>query len=247
MRKTSLPPRLARFGRDEDGYITTEAMIVLPVLLWLLGAVWVWFDVSREQSIDQKVNYTIGDMISRETDPIDDAYIDNTYRLALEMIGKPASKVDLRITVVQFLSNRNGGNARYEVVWSEARGAFQPLSGTIDPEVMPLPLMARNDEVILVQTWSDHEPVFKAGLSPFDIRTYSFTRPRFAPQILFEGADGTSGSNQNNGWGNGDQDAPGNSLCNNNAENYDEGQSSQSCQDNVDGGANVEPGNSGGA
>lgn len=36
--------------------------------------------------------------------------------------------------------------------------------------------------------------------------------------------------NQNNGWGNGDQDAPGNSLCHNNAENYDEGQASAACE-----------------
>ncbi|MGY3437420.1 MULTISPECIES: pilus assembly protein TadG-related protein [unclassified Marinovum] len=33
----------------------------------------------------------------------------------------------------------------------------------------------------------------------------------------------------NNGWGNGDQDAPGNSLCNNNAENAEEGAADPSC------------------
>lgn len=37
--------------------------------------------------------------------------------------------------------------------------------------------------------------------------------------------------NENNGWGNGDQDAPGNSLCNNNAENADEGAADPSCSD----------------
>nr|WP_281252899.1 pilus assembly protein TadG-related protein [Maliponia aquimaris] len=37
--------------------------------------------------------------------------------------------------------------------------------------------------------------------------------------------------NQNNGWGNGDQDAPGYSLCNNNAENHDEGLADPSCSD----------------
>ncbi|KUF09253.1 TadE/TadG family type IV pilus assembly protein [Pseudoponticoccus marisrubri] len=37
--------------------------------------------------------------------------------------------------------------------------------------------------------------------------------------------------NENNGWGNGDQDAPGGSLCNNNAENADEGASDPSCSD----------------
>ncbi|WP_323770430.1 Tad domain-containing protein [Antarctobacter sp.] len=35
----------------------------------------------------------------------------------------------------------------------------------------------------------------------------------------------------NNGWGNGDQDAPGGSLCNNNAENYEAGQADPSCTD----------------
>lgn len=40
--------------------------------------------------------------------------------------------------------------------------------------------------------------------------------------------------NQNNGWGNGDQDAPGYSLCNNNAENYDEGLADPSCSDDSD-------------
>ncbi|WHZ36365.1 TadE/TadG family type IV pilus assembly protein [Sagittula sp. MA-2] len=35
----------------------------------------------------------------------------------------------------------------------------------------------------------------------------------------------------NNGWGNGDQDAPGGSLCNNNAENADEGAADPSCTD----------------
>ncbi|SMX47561.1 TadE/TadG family type IV pilus assembly protein [Maliponia aquimaris] len=41
----------------------------------------------------------------------------------------------------------------------------------------------------------------------------------------------------NNGWGNGDQDAPGNSLCNNNAENYDEGLADPSCADGTNGAA----------
>lgn len=37
----------------------------------------------------------------------------------------------------------------------------------------------------------------------------------------------------NNGYGNGDQDAPGNSLCNNNAENADEGAAAAECQDDT--------------
>jgi hypothetical protein len=39
--------------------------------------------------------------------------------------------------------------------------------------------------------------------------------------------------NENNGWGNGDQDAPGGSLCNNNAENADEGDADPSCSEDT--------------
>lgn len=38
---------------------------------------------------------------------------------------------------------------------------------------------------------------------------------------------------ENNGWGNGDQDAPGNSLCNNNAENADEGAADPNCAEGL--------------
>ncbi|WP_417523746.1 pilus assembly protein TadG-related protein [Marinovum sp.] len=38
---------------------------------------------------------------------------------------------------------------------------------------------------------------------------------------------------ENNGWGNGDQDAPGNSLCNNNAENAEEGAADPNCAEGL--------------
>ncbi len=76
-----LTSRLRRFRDDTQGYITVEAMIILPVLLWLFGASWVYFDVMRQQTVNQKGNYTIGDMISRETDAVTDAYIDNSRYL----------------------------------------------------------------------------------------------------------------------------------------------------------------------
>lgn len=90
-------------------------------------------------------------------------------------------------------------------------------------------------QVIMVETAEDYNPVFNVGLDALQIKTYSFTSPRYAPQVLFAGvSNGNSNSNANNGFGNGDQDAPGGSLCNNNAENATE------CS-NEDGNNNVEP------
>ncbi|SEL45727.1 hypothetical protein SAMN05444413_10993 [Roseivivax marinus] len=238
--KNWINTRLARFHRGEDGSINIEVMLALPFILWLMGAFWVWHDVTRQSNQEQRINYTVGDMISRETDPLDDAYIDATYELVLAMLDSEPAKTDMRISVVKQTKSWPNQEMNYQVVWSESRGARAPIDGNVTNKADMLPVMARNDQVILVETWTDYTPAFEAGLDAFEITSYSFTRPRFAPQVLFD-AGSNSNSNQNNGWGNGDQDAPGNSLCNNNAENYDEGQASDECAANVDGGENVEP------
>ncbi len=237
-----LKPRLRRFTYREDGDVSLESIIVLPILLFLFAAVWVWHDVSHEETLEDKINYTIGDIISRETDPVDNDYIDATYDLLLAMLDSTAARSDMRITVVRQTRNVDQNNLDYEVVWSEARGARPAHQGKLNHMADRLPVMARNDQVIVVETWRDYTPDFEAGLDAYEIASYSFTRPRFAPQVLFEGG---SGSNQNNGWGNGDQDAPGNSLCNNNAENIDEALNALECLANIDGSQNIEPSNNG--
>ncbi|KMK66334.1 TadE/TadG family type IV pilus assembly protein [Puniceibacterium sp. IMCC21224] len=216
-----LKARLRRFSDDTDGYITVEAMIVLPVLLWLFGASWVYFDAFRQQGVNQKANYTIGDMISRETDPLDDEYIDNTRDLLYLLNKSQGNESDLRITIVRY----DGGSDGYDVVWSEARGNYGPLDDADMRDYADrLPVMAHNDQVILVETWDDYHSAMQVGLDDFEIKTYSFTRPRFAPQVMYVGDSG------NNSWGGGDPDG---SFC-------DTSHAVTTCS-NEDGSNNIEP------
>lgn len=211
-----------RFGRDERGNISVEAMIVFPTLLVLFAVSWVFFDVMRQQSVNQKANYTIGDILSRETEMLDETYIDNAHNLLFHLTKAQGTDADLRVSVVQYNENGGGNNGTYEMVWSKARGDWSPLTdGDIATYQPRLPILAPGDQTILVETRDLYVPTFTPiGLETFDITTYSFTRPRFAPQLIFVGInDGSDKRWQNNGWGNGDQDAPGGSLCNNNAEN----------------------------
>ena len=234
MNTTTIKALLRKFRRDNEGYVTIEVMFMLPVLFVLFGAAWVYFDVFRQQSVNQKANYAIGDMLSRETEEIDDTFIDNSFKLfgvltknvtePDELTGRYSA--DLRITVVEY----NANSRKYSVVWSAARGEYEELTGNeADNYANRLPVMANNGQVIMVEASEDYYPVFNVGLDPLELKTYSFTHPRYAPQVLFAGAQG-----ENNGWGNGDQDAPGESLCNNNAENATD------CS-NEDGSNNIEP------
>lgn len=202
---------VSRFTRDEKGDISLEAVIVFPALLVIFAASWVYFDVMRQQTINQKANYTIGDIISRETEVLDDAYIDNARNLLFHLAQAEGDDVDLRVSVVQYVVGATSGSGSYQMVWSTAVGDWGPLTqGDMSRYTPRLPIMSGGDQTIVVETRDWYEPTLHlAGLDAFDISTYSFTRPRFAPQVIFEGVnDGSGRTWQSNGWGNGDNDAP---------------------------------------
>lgn len=190
--------RLRNFVRNTDGNTSVEAVIVFPALAVIFAASWVYFDVMRQQSISQKANYTIGDMISRETDALDDAYIDNARRLLFHLTKSNGADVDLRVTVIQYDEDDDS----HSVIWAESRGDWAAESTEYMADHYDrLPLMADADQLILIETRDAYVPTFNvSGIGPFDIQTYSFTRPRFASQIVFEGVnDGTGADGSNSG------------------------------------------------
>lgn len=180
--------RLRLFANDTRGYVTLEAIIVLPVMLWLFGVGWVYFDVFRQQSVNQKTNYVISDMISRETNTLDSVYIDNAYNLLKVMTRDSGFESDLRVTVVQFDADQD----RWTPVWSQMRSATGTQTAPDELDYAErLPVAVDGEQLIVVETWDDYDPIFDVGLNRFDIKTYSFTRPRYTPQVAFGGASGT--------------------------------------------------------
>ena len=171
--------RLRFFREDTRGYVNLEAIIIIPALLWIFGAGWVYFDAMRQQSVNQKANYTISDMLSRETNAITGDYLVNTHRLMTKLTKSDPDDTGIRTTVVQF----DGSN--WSVMWSRSEGAAAPLTNTdLADYVSRLPTAAVADQLILLETWDRYVPVVNVGLGSFDIRSYSFTRARFTPQIV---------------------------------------------------------------
>ncbi|MGP6087475.1 TadE/TadG family type IV pilus assembly protein [Antarctobacter jejuensis] len=172
------------FARDTRGFVNVEAVIVFPALLFLFGVGWTYFDAFRQQAVNQKANYVISDMISRETEPLDGTYITNARSLLRTLTKTSMQESDIRITAVRY--DADLGN--WTLKWSEARGDYPALNeadlGTYQDR---LPGGVSGEELVIVETWDQFVPIFKVGLDTFDIRTYSFTRPRYAPQLVFSG------------------------------------------------------------
>ncbi|SIS60343.1 hypothetical protein SAMN05421759_101710 [Roseivivax lentus] len=175
--KWFLQTRLAAFATDTRGYVNTEAVIVLPILLGLFGVGWVYFDAFRQQNVNQKANYAISDILSRQTDYIDAGFIDSTFRLFQTLTLSNGSDGALRVSLVEY----DGETGNWDVVWSQTRSGGASL-GTEGPDAFEsrLPPVVDGDQLFVVETVDRYTPVLQVGLNGFDITTISFTRPRYA-------------------------------------------------------------------
>ena len=170
------------FRDDARGSVSVEFALIMPFLFWAFGASYVYFDGYRQSSVNLKAAFTIGDMISRETDPLNDAYMDSMYNL-LNLMTRTPSDTTLRVTVVRW----DEDDDRYYFDWSQTRGAVLPMT---DADVIQmadkLPVMPDNERVILVETSNSFVPLFNIGMDTLSLDNFVFTRPRFAPQVLWE-------------------------------------------------------------
>ena len=179
----------AEFLRREDGSVAIETVILLPMLFWAYLSMFSIFDAFRQYSINQKAAFTISDMISRETLPIDNAYLDGAQDL-LDYMTRSRGDVSLRVSVVTFDANRD----IYKRDWSQTRGTAQPLTNNdVRDWHGKLPVLAHNDRLVLVETWTDYDPPFNTGLEDRVIRNFVFTRPRYAPRVLWDPGNAAAG------------------------------------------------------
>jgi len=183
MRLSTLKARLRRanFLRDEDGVIAVETMIVLPLMFWCFLALFSILSTYRSYMLNQTAAYTISDAISRETLPIDGAYLDGVHSM-FEYLSHSEGQSSLRVTQVSF----DAGSNRYRTDWSQVRGDATPLSsGDVRNWHSKLPVMPDKERLVLVETWSDYEPPFRTGLEKQEITSFTFTRPRYAPRVCW--------------------------------------------------------------
>ena len=173
---------LGQFRDDREGSVTVEVVVLLPLLFWAFCGLYSFFDVFRQNSISQKAAYTVSDMLSRETTPVTDDYLDSMQQL-LGFLTRSTEDRQIRVTVVRW----DEDSSEHSVEWSQTRGGVEALDGdTVNGWTDRLPVMVDEERLILVETWVHYTPPFNIGLGDQVLRTFVFTRPRFAPQVLFQ-------------------------------------------------------------
>lgn len=175
--------RMKSFATREDGSIAVETVIIIPILFWGYLTLFSIFDAYRQYAIGQKVAYTVGDIISRETTPIDNSYMDGMRHVVEYMTAaQDVADVALRVTSVRYDEENN----EYERDWSEKRGWVPALDDNAVSDLADrLPVMPDNERVMIVETFVKYDPPFDTGLTNKTITNFVFTRPRYAPQVLY--------------------------------------------------------------
>jgi len=181
----------SRFAAREDASLSVEAVLVLPLLLWAFLAIFVFFDAYRVKNLALKANYAISDLLSRETSVIDMDYIRGSERL-YEYLTRVQTDAWLRVTVVHCTADCGESSRTLERDWSRATNEMAALS---NEDVMELyepivPWIPQGERIIVVETSLYYEPPFSKAITGLGARALTdivMTRPRFAPQLCFEG------------------------------------------------------------
>lgn len=194
--------RITRNLRDERGSFSVEAILMFPLLVWAFMAMYVFYEGLRESNINLKATYTIGDLLSRETDVINQNYL-NGMNGVYAWLSRSAMPVSMRVTVVRY----DATNDTHVMVWS--RGVDEPdltQEEVTNRVANHIPIMADADTVIVVETWTTYDPVMDIGLSDTDIYNLVVTAPRFSKQLLFEGVGDGTGTGHDDGLDDGVED-----------------------------------------
>lgn len=177
--------RLVGLWDRQEGSVSVETVIVLPVIAWALTASFTFTEAFRYQTTLQKSVYTASDLISRASGTIlTPNYLDGIQGF-MQRMNDTDQPVAMRMTLVGWDSDEE----EFRVVWSYAAtgAALTPLNDTtLNTNYRDrIPSIAEGETLLLTEGSLLYEPVFRVGLQPLTFSEIALTRPRFSAGLTF--------------------------------------------------------------
>jgi hypothetical protein len=200
----NLTHRFRSFLHDESGLILVETLIMLPLLIWALVAIFIYWDVFRSINTTQKASYALADLLSRQKTEISLNYA-NGLQEVLDFLAPGGQTMRLRITSFECI-NPTGNNTcstaagSYRLLFSYSPGSpvngVLPLTETDIQAWKPrIPILAHKDSVFVVETTVDFKARLQTvllgmliGIEDQTFGEFIVTRPRHA-RLCLEGTN----------------------------------------------------------
>lgn len=176
--------RLRIFGDDQKGSMPAEGVMAATFLIWWYIASFQFFDAYRQKNVNLKAAYTIADMLSRQTDPVGPRYVGGLNKV-FDYLTYSRKPTEVRVSSVYW----DDSLKQYRVLWSYSSGT-RPIQtdATLQSYKNQIPVMSIGDTTVIVETFMAYEPIFSIGLKAQWFNTFIVTRPRFAPQVVYDAA-----------------------------------------------------------
>ncbi|MCU0800192.1 MAG: hypothetical protein MUD11_00200 [Rhodobacteraceae bacterium] len=169
--------RIKAFRREEGGSVLAETVIMLPLLIWALLAMVVYWDAFRTVNRLDKATYALADTLSRQQAAVPLATVDRWDDFVAYMMNNRHT-AQVRVTSYRWVPANN----RFEVLWSRSPGNLRPQLTTTSLQAVAgqLPMMAPAEYGILTETWVAYSPPLSV---PFmnAIQVQNMTMQRFTP------------------------------------------------------------------
>lgn len=179
---------IRRFLRDTNAGLSVETVLVFPMLAWVYAAGFVFFDAFRADTASVKGSFTISDILSRQTKPIDASDVDGLRGIFNYVTGSDPEDTTLLVTAISWDILEDD----YRVIWSHGSGTdIVHTNATLRAEADRLPNISVGDTLFLVETELVYRPKLNVGLGDLVLREFVPSRPRFAAWLMFEGVDFT--------------------------------------------------------
>jgi Flp pilus assembly protein TadG len=155
-----LKKRLQKFRDDESGQVSIEALLTLPILIWTMVAIFVYYDVFHTINSVQKAAYSIADLVSRQEVVTESFIAGQENILAFLTAGSPLAT--MRITSLEY----DEPNAEYDLLFSRTSdpSVQQHTDASLQDLDDLIPVLSDGESVVIVETWVQHTPRFDTGV-----------------------------------------------------------------------------------
>lgn len=184
-----LPPRIrsipTRFADSEDGALSIEAAIMLPVLVFLYVAGFQYFESYRREAEIFKANYAVADLLSRRGDLITPSDLEGLQNVFEAIVAAAPNAAYMRFSEVRRTDDG------VVVVWSYATDEQSALStAALQGYLTQVPTLAPHERATIVESFVYDQPFFAVGLEDRIIGNFITVSQRYDARLAFAPGSG---------------------------------------------------------
>lgn len=188
---------IRQFSRNEKGGVIIEFLLLLPLLIWAMIAMVIFWDVFRTINTAQKAAYSISDVISRQENNLSTSFVNGMADVFDFLTLSNSQNPRMRITSAWY---DEGDDKFYRIFSVSPDNKVAPYTASdVESEWFKdmIPMVDDGDSVVIVESSVDYVFPFKlpfidAGVvrvdesAPVTVETFTefvVTRPRFRTHI----------------------------------------------------------------